>query len=344
MTERIGWGVLGGAMIARMCVIPAISNSANGRLHVLGTRTPGRIDPALERAGFERICAGYEAVLADPEVDAVYIPLPNHLHHPWTLKALAAGKHVLCEKPLALNAAQAREMAEAARASGRLLMEAFMYRFHPRSRAIKALADSGALGELRSVRAAFTFAMDAATLAAGDNARLRPDMGGGALLDVGCYGVSLIRWLLAQEPVSVQAQAFYRHGVDVHLAGTMQFESGALGCLEAGFVAALQQTYSAVGTTAAIEVPHNAFIPWEREALYTRREKDAEEGVVHRVPGVDEYRLMVDHFAAAVRGKEPLAWDPEESVRNMEALDALARAARERATVTLPASRDPQRV
>lgn len=344
MTERIGWGVLGGAMIARKCVIPAISNSANGRLRVLGTRDPGRIDPALKRAGFERICAGYEAVLADPEVDAVYIPLPNHLHHPWTLKALAAGKHVLCEKPLALNAAQAREMAEAARASGRLLMEAFMYRFHPRSRAIKALADSGALGDLRSVRAAFTFAMDAAALAAGDNARLRPEMGGGALLDVGCYGVSLIRWLLAQEPVSVQALAFYRHGVDVHLAGTLQFGSGALGCLEAGFVTALQQTYSAAGTRAAIEAPHNAFVPWEREALYTLREKDAEEGVVHRVPGVDEYRLMVEHFAAAVRGKEPLACDPEESVRNMEALDALARAARKRTTVALPATREPQRV
>ncbi len=130
-------------------------------------------------------------MLADPALDAVYIPLPNHLHCEWTLKALAAGKHVLCEKPLACNAGEARRMADAAEKAGLLLMEAFMYRFHPRTQRIKQLVSDGAIGEPRLVRASFCFSMDPVTLADPGNPRLRPDTGGGALLDVGCYGVSV---------------------------------------------------------------------------------------------------------------------------------------------------------
>ena len=350
MPERIGWGVLGHSTIARVCMIPAIAASDNGRLRALGTRSGGGSPPATAAPQvpappahhrFERVYGRYEEVLEDPEVDAVYVSLPNHLHHPWTLRALAAGKHVLCEKPLACSAAQAREMAAAATASGRLLMEALMYRFHPRSRAIKALVDAGGLGDPRGVRAAFTFPMTEEALEAGDGARLSPEMGGGALLDVGCYTVSVARWLLGAEPVSVQAQAVYRHGVDVHIAGTLQFPTGALAGIEAGFVSALQQTFSVTGTEGAIELPHDAFIPWEREALYTRRERDSEAGEVHRVAGVDEYRLMVEHFARAVRGEGALDVLPEDSIRNMSALDALALAAREERTVQLASMREP---
>jgi len=342
MPERIGWGVLGNSTIARVCMIPAMSASDNGRLRALGTRSGGGSPPVTAapqaptppaRHQFERVYGRYEEVLEDPEVDAVYVSLPNHLHHPWTLRALAAGKHVLCEKPLACSAEQAREMAAAATASGRLLMEALMYRFHPRSRTIKALVDAGGLGVPRSVRAAFTFPMTEEVLEAGDGTRLSPEMGGGALLDVGCYTVSVARWLLGEEPVSVQAQAVYRHGVDVHIAGTLRFPMGALAGIEAGFVSALQQTFSVTGTMGAIELPHDAFIPWEREALYTRRERDSEAGEVHRVAGVDEYRLMVEHFARAVRGEGGLDVLPEDSIRNMSALDALALAAREERTV-----------
>lgn len=342
MTERIRWGVLGNSTIARVCMIPAISASDNGRLRALGTRSGGGSPPATAAAQaqtpparhrFERVYDRYEEVLEDPEVDAVYISLPNHLHHPWTLRALAAGKHVLCEKPLACSAEQAREMAAAATASGRLLMEALMYRFHPRSRAIKALVDVGGLGVPRGVRAAFTFPMAEDVLEAGDGPRLSPEMGGGALLDVGCYTVSVARWLLGAEPVSAQAQAVYRHGVDVHIAGTLRFPRGALAGIEAGFVSALQQTFSVTGTVGAIELPHDAFVPWEREALYTRRERDSEAGAVHRVAGVDEYRLMVEHFARAVQGEGDLDVLPEDSIRNMAVLDALALAAREERTV-----------
>jgi xylose dehydrogenase (NAD/NADP) len=342
MPERIGWGVLGHSTIARVCMIPAISASDNGRLRALGTRSGGGAPPAMAAAlalapsaspQFERVSGHYEEVLEDPQVDAVYVSLPNHLHHPWTLRALAAGKHVLCEKPLACSAEQAREMAAAATASGRLLMEALMYRFHPRSRAIKALVDAGALGVPKGVRAAFTFPMTGEALEAGDGTRLSPEMGGGALLDVGCYTVSVARWLLGAEPVSVQAQAVYRHGVDVHIAGTLRFPMGALAGIEAGFVSALQQTFSVTGTEGAVELPHDAFIPWEREALYTQRERDSEAGEVQRVAGADEYRLMVEHFARAVQGVGGVDVLPEDSIRNMVALDALALAAREERTV-----------
>jgi predicted dehydrogenase len=335
MAERIRWGVLGNATIARTCVIPAIAQSVNGRLRALGTRSPGAAGEIAEKFSIERVVAGYEAVLTDPEVDAVYIPLPNHLHRPWALAALAAGKHVLVEKPLALNAREAREMADRAAASGRLLMEAFMYRFHPRSRAIKALAGSGGLGHLRGMRAAFCYAMDEALMESADNFRLRPETGGGALLDVGCYGVSAARWLLSAEPAAVQAQAIYRHGVDVHVMGTLSFAGGALAGIEAGFTSALQQTFSVAGSAAAVELPHNAFIPWEEEARYTMRFKDQEVGETRRVPGADEYRLMVEHFAEAALGRIGLEFSPQDSIANMRVLDALALAARTGGTVNL---------
>lgn len=203
-----------------------------------------------------------------------------------------------------------------------------MYRFHPRSRAVKALAAAGGLGRLCSVKTAFCYAMEAGLLDRGENFRLRPDTGGGALLDVGCYGVSAARWLLAAEPQTVQAQAVYRHGIDVHVMGVMRFPGGALAGLEAGFTSTLQQSFSVSGTAAAVELPHNAFIPWEAEACYTLRRAAEETGEVRRVPGTDQYRLMVEHFADAALGRRPLEFTPEDSIANMRVLDALAEAAR----------------
>jgi predicted dehydrogenase len=335
VADRIRWGILGNATIARTCMIPAIAKSGNGVLQAIGTRHPGKARETAARHGIARLYEHYLDVLEDPEVDAVYLPLPNHLHRPWALKALAAGKHVLCEKPLACNAGEAREMADAAAANRRLLMEAFMYRFHPRSREIKAIVAAGELGALRSVHAAFTYAMAPEVLESASNARLKADMGGGALLDVGCYAVSTARWLLEQEPVSVQAQAVYRYGVDVHVAGILRFPGGAFASVEAGFVSALQQTYRITGTEGAIELPHDAFIPWEKPARYTLRLKTQENGEVRTVEGSDEYRLMAEHFADAVQGRQPLEYEPEDSVRNLQVLDAMTVAAREDRTVHL---------
>ena len=321
--------MLGNANIARVCVIPAIRKSRNGRVHALATRSPERSREVRETFGIPRVYQGYAPLLDDPEIEAVYVPLPNHLHHPWTIRALEKGKHVLCEKPLALNAAQAGEMSDAARACGRALMEAFMYRFHPRSLRVKQLVDEGRIGEPRLLHSSFCFHMPEEELEAGREPRLRPEMGGGALLDVGCYGVSVCRWLVGQEPGTVQARAFYHTGgVDLLMVGTLHFPTDVLATVEAGFVTALRQTYAIVGTLGAIEMPHDAFIPWDRDAVFSLRGLEDEQGSAHITPGEDEYQLMVEHFADVVRGSAQLAHPPAESVANMRVLDALAESAR----------------
>jgi len=336
MTSQIRWGVLGNASIARVCVIPAIQKSKSGTLHALATRYPERAWPVAAEHNIPQVYGDYDALLDDPDVEAVYIPLPNHLHHPWTLKALRAGKHVLCEKPLACNARQAQEMAETAEDRGLLLMEAFMYRFHPRSRRIKQIVDDGIIGKPRLVRSAFCYCMDADHLDSEDEIRLKPEMGGGALLDVGCYGVSVARWLMGAEPTQVQGQAIYHaSGVDVHFVGTLRFPDGGLATIEASFVSALQQTYTVMGSRGAIELPHDAFIPWDREALFTLRGRDEEVGTEQTVEGGDEYQMMVEHFSEAILGQSSLAFQPQDSIRNMEVLDALAQAAQTGRSVTL---------
>jgi predicted dehydrogenase len=236
---------------------------------------------------------------------------------------------VLCEKPLATNAQDAQVMVQAAQGRDLLLMEAFMYRFHPRSRRVKSLIDQGAIGDPWLVRSSFCFRHPDPT-----DIRFRPQMGGGALLDVGCYGVSLARWLLGTEPETAQACAEYGpSGVDTTLVGLVRFPGGRLAVVEASFASALQQTFTVVGTEGAIELPQDAFIPWEKDAWFRLRGVDEEEGRVEVVPGADEYQLMVEHFADAVLGKVELEPCPEESVENMRVLDALSRAAREGRTV-----------
>ncbi len=173
-------------------------------------------------------------------------------------------------------------------------------------------------------------------LTSGDNARFKREMGGGALLDVGCYSVSVARWLLGAEPTQLQAEAVYHpSGVDVHFVGLLRFPDSGLATLEASFMSALQQTYTVVGSEGAIELPHDAFIPWEKDTVFTLRNKDQEVGQVHVTPGADEYQLMVEHFTDAVLGKTALDFPPEESVRNMRVLDGLAEAAQNGSTVYL---------
>ena len=308
MVEGIRWGVMGNATIARVCVIPAIQKSCNGRVHALATRSPARAQKVAADNQIDQIYNSYDALLVDPEIDVIYIALPNHLHHPWTVKALKAGKHVLCEKPLACTAKEAMEMASVAEDSGRYLMEAFMYRFHPRSRQIKELVAEGSIGAPCLIRSAFCFRMGEKDWASGKNARLKPQMGGGALLDVGCYSVSVARWFLGAEPTQVQAQAVYHPegGVDVHMVGTLKFADTALATFEASFISALQQTYSIAGAEGVIELPHNAFVPWKNDAAFLLRGRDEEEGQQHVIPGADEYQLMVEHFADVILGHTDL--------------------------------------
>ena len=329
MSDSIQWGVLGCATIARVCVIPAIQASHNGTVAAIASRSPSKAKELSHLHDIPKVYAEYAALLDDPDIDAVYIPLPNHLHCRWTIKALDAGKHVLCEKPLARNAAEAGKMAVAAARTGKQLMEGFMYRFHSRSRRIKQMIDTNAIGTPLLVRSAFCYRMKQSDWDSPKNARLNPDMGGGALLDVGCYSVSVARWMLGTEPVRVQAQAvFHPNDVDIHLVGSLRFPGNRLATLEASFISALQQTYTVIGSEGAIETPHNAFIPWDREAIFVLREKEQEQGRAITTSGEDQYRKMVEHFADAVLNLTQLAYPPGESVCNMRVLDALAQAAR----------------
>jgi predicted dehydrogenase len=336
MSDKVNWGILGNATIARKCVIPAIQKSSNGQVQVLATRSPQNAAEVVSDNNISKVYDRYEDVLSDPSVEAVYIPLPNHLHFPWTMKALSAGKHVLCEKPLSCDAPEARRMTDTAHERRRILMEAFMYRFHPRSQHIKRIIEKGVIGEPCLVRSAFCYQLEENILKTGENARLISEMGGGALLDVGCYSVSVARWFMASEPIQVQAQAQYHpSGVDIHLVGTLRFSEGRLAVVEASFVSALQQTFSVIGSAGAIDLPHDAFIPWEKDAVFTLRGKDAEIGEKHVIPGADEYQLMVEHFGDVVLGNAEPDGPIADSVANMQVLDALAEAARTEKTVKL---------
>lgn len=337
MNSKLNWGILGNAMIGRKCVMPAICRSRNGKIRALGTRRPPEARDIAEQLGIRQIYGSYEEILADPVVDAVYIPLPNRLHLEWVLKALAAGKHVLCEKPLACNSAEAIKMNGLALANDRVLMEALMYRYHPRTQRVKKMISEGAIGVPRLLRAAFCFSMDTELLESGENHRLSSVQGGGALLDVGCYGVSVARWLLAAEPTQVQALAVRRpeNSVDIHLVCNLAFDAGSLSTIEASFCSGLQQTYSIVGSDGVIDLPQDAFIPWEKDALLYYRQGDKDTGEKIVIPGVDEYQLMVEHFGDRVlEGAEPLV-PIEDSILNMRVLDALAEAARTGSTVSV---------
>lgn len=329
----VRWGVLGSAQIARVCVIPAILKAKNSQLQAIASRDLATAQYLVDEFQQGVAFGNYTALIESSEIDAVYIPLPNHLHQEWAIKALSAGKHVLVEKPFAMNTAQAVAMVQAAQRNERLIMEGFMYRFHPRSLRIKELVESGAVGQISLLHSAFTFPV----MRDGSNERLfLPEMGGGSLWDVGCYGVSVARWLLAAEPVDVVAQAVYcKSGVDVNFIGTLSFASGALAVVESSFTAALQQTYTVLGSKGAIELPHNAFVPWEKESWFTLRDAQEEQGQVITLPATDEYQQMIEHFSQAVMGNCTLAYSPQESINQMRVLDALAQSARDGVKVKL---------
>jgi predicted dehydrogenase len=239
------------------------------------------------------VVESYDALIADPRVDAVYIPLVNSLHKKWTLRALDAGKHVLCEKPLAMNAREAEEMADAATSSGRLLMEAFMYRFHPRIASVVA-----AVRDPLYLQASFGFGLHDPA-----NYRLRSELGGGALLDVGCYVVSVARWVFG-EPSHVFARSRMSGGVDLTTTALLQFEAGQTAALFASFESPEEQELTLV-THGGVE---------RLERPFTSRDN------------ADPYQLMVESFARSVIEGAPAAIPLSESISNMKVLDRIREA------------------
>ena len=324
MVERkLRWGVLSTANIGRAAVIPAIQRSGNGKVIAVASRNEEKARLFADDLGIPRALGSYKALLAAEDIEAVYIPLPNSLHREWTIKAAEAGKHILCEKPLALNAAECDEMEMAARRHGVLLMEAFMYRFHPQTEKVLQLIRQGAIGTVRLIHAAFTFRLAHRAT----NIRLQPDLGGGALMDVGCYCVNVSRTMAGKEPVEVQAYAHWAEtGVDEQLVGTLRFADGLLAQFDCALNLERREMYQVVGTDGHLDVPQ-AFLPGSADTTIIQRHGRRTE-TIHTILGVDEYQLMVEHFADCILHQSPVRYPPSEAAANMQAIEALYRSAR----------------
>jgi D-xylose 1-dehydrogenase (NADP+, D-xylono-1,5-lactone-forming) len=306
------WGVLGAARINQL-VLEGAALAEGASVVAIAARDRERARAQADTFGIEAVYGSYEELLAAPDVDAVYVPLPNALHVEWSVRALEAGKHVLCEKPLARSEAEARRAFAAARAADRLLMEAFMWRHTPQTKRLSQLVAGGAIGRLRMIHASFGFLLDRE----GD-VRLSAELEGGALMDVGCYCVSAAR-LVAGEPVHVRAeQVVGGDGVDVRLAATMRFPDDVLAVIDCALDAPLGHRLSLVGEEGelVLEDPFHARTP----------------GIVHNgerieVPFANPYAVQIENFSAAVRGEAEPLLGGRDAVAQAAAIEALYRSA-----------------
>jgi xylose dehydrogenase (NAD/NADP) len=279
----------------------------------VGSRDGAKAQAYAAEHGIERSYGSYDALLADDEVDAVYIGLPNGMHHEWTLRALAAGKHVLVEKPYTRHAAEAEAAFSAAEAAGLVLMEAFMYRHHPQTAIVRDLVVGGAIGRLQAVNATFTFPLEDLT-----NVRALPELDGGALMDVGCYCVSAIR-LLAGEPKQVSGEQV----------------TGSTGA-EASFRSPRRQHVEVVGAEAVVTVEAPFRVDWGGDVLLARRDGEAlAEPEVVAVPQANAYRLQLDNLADAIQGRAPQLLGRDDALGQARTIEALYGAAAEGRTVAI---------
>ncbi len=292
--RRLGWGILGPGRIAPR-IVRALGGNARGELRAIAARDPERARAFAAAHGRPVIHPTFEALLEDPAVDVVYIALPNGLHAPWTIRALEAGKHVLCEKPLALTVADVDAIAAAAERNDRIAAEAFMYLHHPQTLRMLELVRSGALGTVQVVSAAFSFLLDHPT-----DPRIDPDQGGGSLWDVGCYPVSVARRIAGEEPDGFAGFArFDGRGVDRTFVGQLRFPGGMLAHFESGFSAPDRERVEVVGSAATLVVDH-PFLPEPDGPPPSMR--IVRDGAVEQIPveSVDDYRAEVDDLQAAI--------------------------------------------
>ncbi len=327
MNKPMKWGVLGVAKIATEKVIPAMQQSALCRIEAIASRDGARATAAAKKLGIARGYESYEALLADPEIEAVYNPLPNELHVPWTEKALAAGKHVLCEKPVALDAEEARRLIAAREKSGKLVAEAFMVRHHPQWKRAREIVRSGAIGEVGAVQTLFSY-----RLLDPENVRNRPP-GGGGLYDIGCYAILTARYVFGAEPLRVAAALDFdpKFGTDRLASAILEFPGGRHLTFTAATQLAGAQRVTIAGTAGRIEVkiPFNA--PTDRPTqilIDTGADLVGGGARVEEFATCDQYGLQGDAFVRAARGEAPLEFPIEDAVANMAAIDACFRAAK----------------
>jgi predicted dehydrogenase len=308
----VQWGLLSTARINDK-FIAGVSESRESAVLAVASRDRTRAERYASARGIPRAHDSYEALLADPDVDAVYISLPNSLHLEWTGRALEAGKHVLCEKPLSRRAADVTAAFDLAERHGRLLMEAFMYRHHPQTARLVALVRAGTIGRLRVIRASFSFNIrDPADV------RLRRGMDGGSLMDVGCYCVSAARLLAGEPEVLSGAEVVGGDGVDITFTGWMRFPGHVLGHFDSGLVCDDRSDLEVVGEDASLYVPD----PWHCVAprIELRRGHQIE---LIEIPSANPYGLEADNLAAAIHGAEAPLLGREDAVGQARAIEAL---------------------
>ena len=311
------WGILGPGFIATHAIIPAIQEVSNSRILAVASSNEERSREVALRFGIERSYSDYQALLDDPDVDVVYIALPNHLHREWTTRAAAARKHVLCEKPLAMNAAECNEMITACQQANVLLMEAVMYRFHPRILYLKQMLLARELGDVRFLHAAFSFNFNAP-----GNYRAYRQFGGGAILDVGSYCVNAARWLIDSEPVSSQAIISYnQESIDLNTSAILRFSEDVSAHIQSSFVAAEHQVIEVVGTTGAVTAPL-AFTAWRDDTTILLIQRGTVFEQREFAPS-DPYKRMVEHFTTCVMEKTPLLYPANDGWANLRVLDML---------------------
>src|SRR5262245_17017692 len=315
---KVRWGVLSTANIGTQKVLPAMQRGQYCEITAIASRDLAKAKAAAARLSIPKAYGSYEELLADPEIDAVYNPMPNHLHVPWSIKALEAGKHVLCEKPIALSAVEAQELVDAARRRPQLkVMEAFMYRHHPQWQRAKQLVDAGAIGELRTIHSFFSyFNVDP------NNVRNMADIGGGGLMDIGCYNISLSRFIFGAEPQRVLGIVEYdpQFATDRLASGILDFGRGT-----ATFTCSTQlssyQRVNIYGTEGRveIEIPFNA--PPDRPCRMWHQRGGETEEIVFDI--CDQYTIQGDLFSQTVLNDTPAPTPIEDAVANMKVIEAV---------------------
>lgn len=321
MGNKVNWGILGNAKIAREKMIPALQKSPYCKVVALASENLAQAKKTARLFKIERAYGAYEELLNDPDIEAVYIPLPNHLHVDWAIKCIAAGKHVLCEKPIGLNAAEVMKLQQAAAAHPQIkVMEGFMYRFHPQWQQVKKLINLNRIGEIKTIQSFFSYFNPDP-----ENIRNKADLGGGALMDIGCYCISLARFLFAEEPRSVtgtiERDAVFK--TDILSSGILNFSSGT-----STFTCSTQmmpfQRVNVLGTTGRIEleVPFNP-LP-DQQTKIVCYHKDGKEELIFEP--VNQYTLQASAFSKAIKCNAAVPYSLEDSVNNMKVMDAVFQA------------------
>ncbi len=327
MAEHVNWGVLSTAKIGTEKVIPAMQRGTLSRIAAIASRDQATAERAAARLGIPRAHGSYEALLADPDIQAIYNPLPNHLHVPWTIRAMEAGKHVLCEKPIALSAAETEQLLAARARTGRIVAEAFMVRHTPWWQRARALAQDGTLGEVRAIQTFFSYFLDDPS-----NVRNQSDIGGGGLFDIGCYAINTARYMFGAEPVRV-ASSIDRDPVmriDRLTSALLEFPGARHLTFTCATQLAPHQRVTVVGTRARLEllIPFNAPVASPcRIVIDDGSDLAGGHARVESFAVADQYTLQGDAFSRAVLGQQALDWPIEDAVANMRVIDAVFRAA-----------------